>query len=396
MTNTPQSYYVMELLRFADAHRRHTESLARATGENFNIFKILGIGHYEVRTHSPILGDLLNPNGSHGQGDTFLRLFIDQLDIEDFEPASARVELEHHIGPKTENSGGRIDIVIYDGKGHAIFIENKIYADDQEKQLQRYRERNAKAHLFYLTLQGDLPAGFTEESLKDIRAIRISYASHIRDWLVACRKEAVSLPQARETISQYLHLIRELTGQSFAQFMNEDLIQKITADDNSLAAYFTLTSAFGDVQSALAAKLDAQLSVAAKAVNLLHDGRSKNLQVQYSFIYFTTETLRKHNLRIGFWFARKDYQDFCFGFMKTDEKQACPKGDEILALFRDSFLTHAPEPANDWSPAFAGFEPPHRNWGAEAFRAVGSGMLADSMREKMIKMAAIAQKVYPD
>ena len=107
----------------------------------FNIFKILGIGRREVSTHSPMLGNLLNPKGSHGQGDAFLRLFVSMLGIADFDTASARLELEYYIGRVTEKSGGRIDIVILDKDGNAIFIENKIGAGDQKKQLQRYRQR---------------------------------------------------------------------------------------------------------------------------------------------------------------------------------------------------------------------------------------------------------------
>ncbi|MDB6019689.1 MAG: hypothetical protein JWR19_4178 [Pedosphaera sp.] len=393
---TPTSQRILELLQFAEAERRHAETLARATGEHFNIFKILGIGHYEVRTHSPILGDLLNPKGSHGQGDTFLRLFINQLDVKDFDPASARLELEYHIGTVTDKSGGRIDIVILDGNGHAIFIENKIYAGDQEKQLQRYRERDAQAHLLYLTLQGDLPAGFTEERLQNIRAIRISYAIHIRDWLVACRKEAASLPQVRETISQYLHLIRELTGQSLTQFMNKELINKITDDEDSLSAYFALASELENVKVALMAKLDVQLDDAAKATFLHRDGRIEDLHVKYSSIYFTTESLTKHNLRIGFIFDRGGFQDLDFGFMKIDKDKPCDIGEKLLTTFREQFPTFSPTTPTDWWPAWADFEPPYGYWNSEAFQAIASGELAANMKNKLIIMSNIAKLVCPD
>ena len=393
MNATAISPCISELLLFAEVERRHAGSLARATGVHFNIFKILGIGHYEVRTHSPILGDLLNPKGSHGQGDVFLRLFIDQLDIKDFDPASARLELEYHIGPVTEKSGGRIDIVILDAKGHAIFIENKIYASDQEKQLQRYRDRNAQARLFYLTLKGDLPVGFTEESLKSIGAIRISYASDIRDWLVACQKEAASLPQVRETISQYLHLIRELTGQSLTQFMNEELINKIIGDADRLSAYFALTSELENVKASLVAKLDAQLDDVAKTVNLIRDGHLKNLHVKYSGIYFTTDGIAKHNLRIGFCFDRGGFQDLDFGFSKIDKDKPCEFKEKLLALFREHFPTFSPVAPTEWWPAFADFESPYGYWGTDAFQAIASGQLAANMQDKLTTMCKIAKQV---
>ena len=394
--NTPTSPRVFDLLEFAKVERRHSEALARATGEHFNIFKILGIGHYEVRTHSPISGDLLNPMGSHGQGDTFLRLFVDQLGIAEFEPASARLELEYHIGTVTEKSGGRIDIVILDGKNHAIFIENKIHAGDQERQLQRYRERNAQAHLFYLTLQGDLPSGFTEESLEKIRAVRISYATDIRDWLVACRKEAASMPQLREIISQYLYLIRELTGQSHIQTMNQELIAKITTEEDNLAAYFVLTSELENVKAALVKKLDAQLDDAAKEANLRREAPIENLHAKYSGIYFTTDRLKKHNLRIGFCFDRGGFQDLDFGFQKIDKDKPCGFETALLTLFREQFPTFSPTNPNEWWPAWADVEPPYGYWGNEAFQAIASGQLASNMQNKLLIMSEIARQVCPD
>jgi len=52
------------------------DKLAAATGENFNVFKILGVEAYEVGTHSAFLSELLSPQGTHGQGSTFLKLFL--------------------------------------------------------------------------------------------------------------------------------------------------------------------------------------------------------------------------------------------------------------------------------------------------------------------------------
>lgn len=388
--------HVLELLRLTKTHQRHIEALAKATGEHFNIFQILRVGHLEVTTHSPILAELLNPKGRHGQGDTFLRLFINQLDIKDFDPASARVELEYDIGTVTEKSGGRIDIVILDGKSHTIFIENKIYAGDQEKQLQRYRERNAQAHLFYLTLQGDLPAGFTEESFDNIRAIRISYAGDICDWLAACKKEAASLPQVRETIAQYLHLIRELTGQSLTQFMNKELINKIINDEEILSAYFALTSELENVRASLVAKLDTQLDDVAKSANLLRDGRIKNLHVKESGIYFTTDGLTKHNLRICFCFERGGFQDLDFGFVKIDKNMPCEFEEKLLALFREHFRTFSPVAPTECWPAWADFEFPFGYWGIEAFQAIASGQLAANMQAKLTAMCNIAKQVCPE
>ena len=42
------------------------------SGAKFNVFKVIGVTTNEVRLHSRFLDEMLNPNGSHGQGDIFL------------------------------------------------------------------------------------------------------------------------------------------------------------------------------------------------------------------------------------------------------------------------------------------------------------------------------------
>lgn len=383
------------LLQLAGAHRQNIEAIERATGEHYNVFKILGIGHYEVRTHSPLLGDLLNPKGTHCQGDAFLRLFVKRMGISALDASSAKLALEHYIGAVTDKSGGRIDIVIWDGHGHTIFIENKIHAADQEQQLQRYRDRNSKAELYYLTLHGGMPSGFDEQKLKEVGVTCISYATDIRDWLVACQQEATSLPHVRETISQYLYLIRELTGQSTTQTMNEELIRKITTDSESLASYFALISELDNVRAALVATLDGQLDAVAQEAGLIRDGRIKDLHAKESGIYFKTDSLVKHNLRVGFCFDCGGFKDLDFGFVKNEKDMPCEFADKLLTAFSQQFRDFSSKKSDLW-PAWADFEQPYDYWRDEAFLAIESGELAASMKDKLVKMAAIAKVVYPD
>lgn len=59
----------------------HTESKSKENerwerGESFNIFNTLGLKSEEVRLHSAFIGELLNPNGSHGASSLFLKAFL--------------------------------------------------------------------------------------------------------------------------------------------------------------------------------------------------------------------------------------------------------------------------------------------------------------------------------
>ncbi|AFC26132.1 hypothetical protein SGRA_3407 [Saprospira grandis str. Lewin] len=195
-------------------------------GENFNIFETLKLHKKEVRLHSSILAEFLNPSGTHGQEDKFLRLFLEQESIQNFDSKSAIVEVEKFAGflndDKTE--GGRIDIVITDADNKRIIIENKIYAEDQKNQLLRYHNFDPTARLYYLNLFGEDP---TDRSLDSENYKIISYKHDIILWLESCRKEAVALPIIRETIAQYINLLKRLTNQTSITTMKDDIKELI-------------------------------------------------------------------------------------------------------------------------------------------------------------------------
>ena len=94
---------------------------AQKSGENFNIFSIMNMEYSEVKTHSAIITELLNPKGTHGKGSVFLKLFLEELrkeniNIPDFNFDTTIVLKEEYIGRINEDytKGGNIDIVIRD------------------------------------------------------------------------------------------------------------------------------------------------------------------------------------------------------------------------------------------------------------------------------------------
>ena len=133
-------------------------------GECFNVFNTIGLRTEEVRLHSAFLAELLNPQGTHGLSSLFLEAFFKRLglsnDYLDVNKVSQDIK-ERSIGSVTDKEGGRIDIIIEDGK-HAVLIENKIYAEDQKNQLLRYYNYGKDKYqdgfiLIYLTLDGHEP-----------------------------------------------------------------------------------------------------------------------------------------------------------------------------------------------------------------------------------------------
>lgn len=220
--------------------QRRAEAFRR--GECYNVFNVLGVDNMEL-SHSAFLAALLDPDGSHGMRDAFLKAFIDTIAHGGTKPeldtVHAKVYTEYNIGNITETTGGRIDILITDrsdtgsGKagGHAIIIENKIWAADQPNQLQRYDKYACGTYssdgylLLYLTLDGKEPTDQSKGALTNYCCI--SYRRDIIGWLHKCAQLAFDKPLVRETINQYIDLIQQLTNQNTME-QNKEQLQLLT------------------------------------------------------------------------------------------------------------------------------------------------------------------------
>lgn len=241
---------IRQLLKEVASISLKYEQIAKITGENFNVFQILGLQSDEVRLHSAFLAELLNPKGRHGQSDLYLKLFINQIKLindDEFDTASSQSFVEFHTIQITEDgdNGGRIDILIKDNAGRHIIIENKIYAGDQPKQLIRYNNFDPKAILLYLNLTGDNPTlESTGELKKGEHYHVISYKTEIIEWLSLCMKESATLPIIRETIHQYINLIKKLTNQTTFNSMNMEIKDLLAEKEEYFKNVSVITEAY--------------------------------------------------------------------------------------------------------------------------------------------------------
>lgn len=310
---------------------------AEVTGENFNVFSILDRESDEVKTHSAIIAELLNPRGSHSQGTLFLKLFLNQLlKREKLEQIKKENEFDKFKAEvETTREGkvpGRIDILIEsDGikSGDVcIVIENKIYAEDQPRQLGRYYEYaldTGKEHsIIYLTLGGDEPKKFTlygsepdkmsccgmlpEDTVvcprthlpptppncrmlpKDI-VVCLSYSKDIIEWVDACIKEVARIPQIRETLHQYQILLKKLTSQPI-NWRHAMALKDILLKDENYNLIPDLEAAISEAKDAfqcdfwtkLEKRLKAQKDLNIEDENLIYevDGRAPGLTFRFS------------------------------------------------------------------------------------------------------------------
>ncbi len=202
-------------------------------GELFNVFNILGLESKEVRLHSALLAELLRPNGMSGVGNAFQKAFLAILGLPENYIVDGKVSVELSIGTTTDTEGGRIDIIMEDGN-HAIIIENKIYARDEPAQLLRYTNfaKNNYPYgyrLLYLTLDGKEAS---DDSAQGCPYQCISYKNEISKWLAECARISFDRPLVRETIRQYINLIKQLTNQSMGTLEDNKLVELVASPEH--------------------------------------------------------------------------------------------------------------------------------------------------------------------
>lgn len=238
---------IANLLKEINGVLKKYEEYEKLTGEKFNIFKILKIDRSEVK-HSAFIAELLDPNGSHGLGDEFLKQFIRIFRVENFSEDDcnkSKVRCEVPCGNnENNNSLGRVDIIINSGI-KVIIIENKIDAGDGYEQLVRYKRAFPAASLIYLTLMGTRPGAHSVGTLQEGMDYTCnSYITNIIEWLTKCREKSVSHSLLRESISQYINLIKLLTHQSSNKMQDMDIQKLILESAQSFDSAKNISSQF--------------------------------------------------------------------------------------------------------------------------------------------------------
>lgn len=220
-------------LHYAEQERLKKE---KEEGKCFNVFSALNMCSDEVRLHSRLLATLLNPKANHGLRNEFLKSFLIALGLpEDYITYCKEQIVERPIGEVTEATGGRIDIILED-RGHAVIIENKIYAGDQSNQLLRYYNYGIKMFgennfkLVYLTLYGSDPSASSLGGAH-FNFIKLSYAQDILKLLEKLVKPQPVKP-VHHTIKDYITIIKQLTHQDMDTKYQQSIIEEAIKCDN--------------------------------------------------------------------------------------------------------------------------------------------------------------------
>ena len=162
----------------------------------FNVFEHI---QPDENALSDIIANMLDPQGTHGQKDLFLRQFLKAIGhsdmLSDQRCKVRRGDPTNYIKPMQR----RIDITVEFGRC-AVGIENKPWAIEQDNQIKDYVEHlRAKCSDFaivYISGDGSEPQSINEherESLTREKRLKVfPYKTNLRDWLESCFKECKS------------------------------------------------------------------------------------------------------------------------------------------------------------------------------------------------------------
>jgi hypothetical protein len=252
--------------------------LDRKLATKFSIFDPTG---YHENIMSKVIRLLLDPNGSHAQGESFLRAFLETLsdsrNVSDFlnlDLTKANVSCEW-----LTCKGRKIDVVVEIGKKR-FGIENKLWAADQQDQVSHYLK--SVDFLVYLTIDRGLPS-VSSIPLEECKAAiekgnllimqykhRPQYDSDIADADIAVADFSVWLNKClhlseSDKIRWYLQELITLIDVQFYEesvFMGDYMLKDILLkNDDVFDVFLELKGCQYDLEEALVANFFTQLKI---------------------------------------------------------------------------------------------------------------------------------------
>ena len=181
--------------------------------KDINLFSILGMENKEVSAHSAFLYYVLKPfvQKDGKVNDHHLRMFLKKLPLNIPEPDFVDIYREY------PTDFGRLDFLILygkNGKQDAVVIELKIWAGEQPKQIERYREYlkqkgYSTENVLFLTPD--------ERKAETGNATNITLKGCVRDFLLSLSREYEESENPEKyadytaIIKQYISIIKVLT-----------------------------------------------------------------------------------------------------------------------------------------------------------------------------------------
>lgn len=341
--------------------------------DSFNMFRICGVNHYE-NTHSSILAELLDPNGSHQFGHKFFDAFISLLIKSELLPPEYTFAYQDvNVQREYPTKFGRLDILITNSDGDAILLENKIYAGEQNEQLKRYHTFGINKYrdrfkLIYLTLYGDESY---QEGLFKSGYIQVSYSEIIIQWLERCVEIAVRSPIVRETLIQYSNHIKNLTNQNTTSIMDKKLLNQLSQPEN-LDAVFVIAENINNIQNEIINTVFfKQLEELCEELNIeLLTERGEYVNASWAGFHFSVPKWK--NYKIFTEFSARGLRNFIIGI--------APKNDQVDT----TALTEIKNRLGGGNARLGYYRfPKYQSWKSDAMKAIINGEMKNIFKKEI-------------
>jgi len=296
----------------------------------FNLLELISPKELQL---SRIIAEFLNPKGTHEQGNLFLNSFTKR-----FLTKYRRVLKSKNISVTTElgkDVEGQIDIVIDFDYNFGVAIENKPFADDQDKQIVRYVDYLKKKYgnenyaMVYLSETGNQP---TEKSLPNNvkyelgdKFIVISYKD-LKNWIFDCAKETKKEKAKRLTlllleIVEYINLTFLKTNNIKKEMLEQPIKKNILEAFEITQLWNNNKSEFNDIWSKTVNDLFNK-----ELPKLVFNELQKRMVIDNNWEYLEGDFNINNKSAKGFSIKKKKWQNFSYGLLRNEVTKNIPKG----------------------------------------------------------------------
>ena len=300
---------------------------ARDHSPKANIFDLLGTDELSL---SLTFAWLLDPRGTHGQGDAFLRSFVQRFLPSGFADglASDRVLVRTEV--VTLDGRGSIDMLVEWPGQAAVAIENKPRAAFQERQLPRYVEdvaRRAPARHRLVALMGwegdaaeycDAHFAATGDGALRDRCEAADFRA-VLDWIADARAHARST-RMTDILAQFEEHLERFYVHGGEQMTDDLIVEYALTSPERLQAAAALLASAGRIKRRVAA--DARDRALRELARYRPDEQGFADGVKSGWMSFDVGADRT---RLYLWFDKGDFRDLSFGLRdasrENDERE---------------------------------------------------------------------------
>jgi hypothetical protein len=206
-THSKVEKFFSEMSRQVEKAENQQRRIDRKQATGFNVFDFIDPDENKL---SDVLAWLLDPQGSHGQGDVFLLLLFEHLGFGSQSKHTMKAKVQREA-PTIVNQRyrRRMDVLVEAGSW-VLVIENKVDSPEQYEQVKDYLDylrrrthgRFTKSAMIYLTPDCREPSldQLTRKSNEENRQLHCwNYCDNLHGWLKDCRDDCEA-----ETIKFFL------------------------------------------------------------------------------------------------------------------------------------------------------------------------------------------------